>query len=433
MATTQSTDSEITRLNEKIKKYEETIKKLHGINEINKNKYTEEINQLKENLSKKEQENNSLSDKIRSLERKNEDIYKNVTSGNISDLNEIKKQFDKDKTIMTELLKTYKNTIDEKTETISNLMKDINLIKSDLEEERKNNESLLAVNNAKYDSKSLEMQFYKISTENSSLRTKTINYEEKIDKLNETNEKLKSQQLDSEKLYMDSLSLLKKELEFKNNSYKTLLKDYQSTLQILTHSEEDLEKAKSFNLKYEKENLILERKIKSLENDLIDVKAENQGLLTRLKGNESEIEINRKKLKEIESKLTEHKLSKQVFEVTYIYLRMPLEGRITFQKEGDQYSVLIHNRTATRKYSFLDLDIFRNPNENNKIIVKFVKENNQEEYFCNDLQRFFEYYEEYKRKAIESSDFSSRNKVEKTNSEKKRVRVEKQLQDIFDI
>jgi hypothetical protein len=431
--TNSQPESEISKLIEKIKKYEETIKKLHGINELNKNKYTEEINLHKENLNKKEQENNILSEKIKNLERRNEDIYKNVTSGNISDLNEIKKQYEKDKDIMTEIMKKYKGCIDEKTEALSNLLKENNLLKSELEEEIKKNENLLALNNSKYDSKTLEIQFYKISTENSSLRKKIINYEEKIERLNESNEKFKTQKSESEKLYTDSLSLLKKELEFKNNSYNTLLKDYHNTIQILTHSEEDLEKNKTFNIKYEKEILILEKKIKNLENELINYKADNQGLITRIKGNESELEINRKKIKDIESKLSEHKLSKQVFEVTYIYLRMPLEGRITFQKEGEQYSVLIHNRTATRKYSLLDLDIFRDPNENNKIIVKFIKENNQEEYFCNDLQRFFEYFEEFKKKAIESSDYSSRKKVDITNSEKKRVRVEKQLQDIFDI
>lgn len=431
--TNSQPESEISKLIEKIKKYEETIKKLHGINELNKNKYTEEISLLKENLNKKEQENNILSEKIKNLERRNEDIYKNVTSGNISDLNEIKKQYEKDKDIMTEIMKKYKGCIDEKTEALSNLLKENNLLKSELEEEIKKNENLLALNNSKYDSKTLEIQFYKVSTENSSLRKKIINYEEKIERLNESNEKFKTQKSESEKLYTDSLSLLKKELEFKNNSYNTLLKDYHNTIQILTHSEEDLEKNKTFNIKYEKEILVLEKKIKNLENELINYKADNQGLITRIKGNESELEINRKKIKDIESKLSEHKLSKQVFEVTYIYLRMPLEGRITFQKEGEQYSVLIHNRTATRKYSLLDLDIFRDPNENNKIIVKFIKENNQEEYFCNDLQRFFEYFEEFKKKAIESSDYTSRKKVDITNSEKKRVRVEKQLQDIFDI
>ena len=91
MTASQPADSEIAKLTDKIKKYEETIKKLHGINEINKNKYQEENNILKENLAKKEQENLSLVDKMKSLERRNEDIYKNVTSGNMSDINEIKK------------------------------------------------------------------------------------------------------------------------------------------------------------------------------------------------------------------------------------------------------------------------------------------------------------------------------------------------------
>jgi hypothetical protein len=426
-------ESEVSKLNEKIKSYGETIKKLHGINELNKNKFIEETNLLKEQFTKKEEDCKALIDKVKSLERKNEDIYKNVTSGNISDFNEIKKQFEKEKTILNELIKTYKTGLDEKSDSLVKITEELNLSRIDLEDEKKKNEILVNINNSKFDPKSQELQFYKISTENSSLKSKLLNSDEKIEKLNETIEKLIKDKTESEKFNKISLDLLKKDFDIKNSSYNTLLKDYQNTNQILTHTQDDLEKAKYFNIKYEKDNLTLEKKLKSLDNEVIDIKSENQGLITRLKGNEIEIEMNRKKVKEYESKLAEYKLSKQSFEVTYIYLRMPIEGRITFQKEGDQYSVQIHNRTATRKYSFLDLDILRDPNENNKIIVKFIKESSQEEYFCNDFSKLLEYYEEYKKKAIEMTDFSARIKNDKTNSEKKKMRVEKQLQDIFDI
>jgi hypothetical protein len=58
---------------------------------------------------------------------------------------------------------------------------------------------------------------------------------------------------------------------------------------------------------------------------------------------------------------------------------MALEGRITFQREADQYYIMIHNRTATRRYTFLELEFVKDNSERNKFIIKFLKENNQEE------------------------------------------------------
>jgi hypothetical protein len=424
---------EITKLNEKIKNYGETIKKLHGINEINKTKFNEELNQIKDQLAKKEEECRSMSEKVKSLEKKNEDIYKNVTSGNISDINEIRKSFEKEKIIQAELIKTYKTALNEKSESLQSLQAETQLMRLELDEEKKKNDNLLLMNSSKYDFKSQEMQFFKVSTENSSLKTKLLIAEDKIEKLNDSLDKTISQKNEIEKLSNDSFLLIKKELEIKNSSYVKLLKDYQNSLSMLTSAQTDYEKAKYFNSKYEKDNLTLEKKLNSLENEIIDLKSEKQGLLTRIKGNESELETNRKKVQEYENKLAEYKLSKQVFEVTYIYLRMALEGRITFQREADQYYIMIHNRTATRRYTFLELEFVRDNSERNKFIIKFLKENNQEEYFCNDLARLIEYYEEYKKKIVETSDFSNKNKVDISNSEKKKMRVEKQLQDMFDI
>lgn len=433
MSVSTSETTELTKLNEKIKKYEETIKKLHSIGESNKNKLTEENTNLKERLFKKEEECKTLTEKIKSLERKNEDIYKNVTTVNISDINEIKKQFEKEKIILNELLKTYKNSNDEKLDSLAKLNEELSLAKAELNEEKTKNDTLTSLNNAKYDSKSIEIQFYKISTENSSIRSKLINLEEKVKKLTEMLEMSKNDKITMENNLNISLELVKNELNIKNVSYNTLISDYLNTNTVLSHTQEDLDKAKYFNNKYENDNINLEIKLKSIQSELIDFKSENEGLKSRIKGNEIELDTNRKKIKELESKLAEYKLSKQVFEVTYIYLRMPIEGRITFQKEGEQYSVQIHNRTSTRKYSFIDLEITKDPIENNKIIIKFLKENNQEEYFCNEFAKLLEYYEEYKKKAIEVTDFSVKNKNDKTNSEKKKMRVEKQLQDIFDI
>jgi len=424
---------EIKNLKDQLLLYGENIKKLDLIIKKNNSKFLEESNNLKEQLNKKEEEIKNYQEKIKSLERKNEEIYKNVTSGNLSDLNEIKRQFEKEKIILTELNKTYKQGLDEKTEIIVRLQEENQNLRNENEDERKKSENLTNIVNSKYDQKSMEIEFHKTSTQNSKLKTKLISAEEKIEKLNEIIENLKSEKTENEKLYKDNLEILRNQFNFKSSSYTTLLSDYSNINSILSHTQDDLEKAKFFNLKYEKENLILEKKNRELENQVINLKAEVTGLQTRIKGNELEMESNRKKVKEYENKLNEYKLSKQVFEVTYIYLRMPLEGRITFQKEGENYVVMIHNRTATRKYSFLELDISRDANENNKIIIKFMKENSQEEYFCNDLNRLIEYYEEYKKKAIESTDFSTVKKTDKTKSEIKRTNVQKQLQNMFDM
>ncbi len=157
---------EIAKLNDKIKSYGETIKKLHGINEINKSKLQEEINTLKEQLEKKEDECKNLTEKIKASERKNEDIYKNVTSGNISDFNEIKKQFDKEKMILNELIKTYKTGLDEKTEMVIKVQEELIEVRNDYEEEKSKYETLMNFNNTKYDYKSQDIQLHKISTEN---------------------------------------------------------------------------------------------------------------------------------------------------------------------------------------------------------------------------------------------------------------------------
>lgn len=431
--TANNESDEIRKLQEKVKSYGDAIKKLHGINEMNKNKYAEEVNELKEQLEKKEEECKGYIEKIKAMERRNEEVYKNVTSGNISDLNEIKKQFDRDRQLLNELIKTYKHGLDEKSEIIAKNQEEINCLKNELDEERKKNESLGNIINDKFDSKSSEIQFFKISTENSALKTKLINAEEKIEKLIERVEKLKNERNDIDLTTNTSLDLMKKELSFKSESYSKLLKDYQSSNQILTHCQDDFEKAKYFNEKYEKENMLLEKKVFKLDNEVTDLRAENQGLTTRLKGNEIELESNRAKIKEYESQLAEYKFSKQVFDVTYIYLRMSIEGKIIFQKEGDQYSIAIANRTNTRRYSFLDVDIVRDIQDSNKIYVKFIKENNQEEYYCNEAQKLIEYYNEYKRRAIEVTDFSSSNiRTDKTKVESKKKNVEKELQGIFD-
>ena len=123
ISTNPNPEQEIKNLKDQLFLYGENIKKLDAIIKKNNLKFMEESNNLKEQLNKKDEEIKNYQEKIKSLERKNEEIYKNVTSGNLSDLNEIKRQFEKEKIILTELNKTYKHGLDEKTETIIKLQR----------------------------------------------------------------------------------------------------------------------------------------------------------------------------------------------------------------------------------------------------------------------------------------------------------------------
>ena len=423
-----SNAEDLNQLNEKLKNYADTIRKLHAI----KNKLSEDIAATKEQLAKKEEECKNYIENIKSLEKKTDEVYKNVTSGNLLEFNEIKKQFDKEKMLLNELIKTYRNELDEKAETINEKQEEINTLKSCLDEERKNVQNLNNILNAKYDVKSQEIQFFKISTENSHLKSKLINLEEKHERLSDQFQNLKNEKVENEKLFKLSIDTLKTELNLKNSSYNILLKDYQSTCQTLNRITDELEKARYFNSKYEKESLAIDKKLRELDNQTIELRSENQGLQVRIKGNEIELEANRQKIKEHEAKIEEFKLSKQVFEVNYIYLKVYMKAQLTFQKEENNFFIYIANRMATRKFTFMDLDILVDQQDNTKIIVKFVRDNTQEEYFTNETQKLLNSYDEYRKRAIEVTDFTTK-KTEKTNTEKKKKNVEKELNNIFDI
>jgi len=423
-----SNAEDLNGLNEKLKNYADTIRKLHAI----KNKLTEDVTGLKDQLTKKEEECKNYIENIKSLEKKTDEVYKNVTSGNLLEFNEIKKQFDKEKILLNELIKTYKNELDEKSDTITQQQEEINLMKNQIEEERKNVQILNNILNAKFDAKSQEIQFFKISTENSHLKSKIINLEEKYEKLSDFNSSLKMDKSENEKLFKLSTDTLKTELNLKNNSYNTLLKDYQKTCHLLNRITEDLEKSKYFNTKYEKEGLGIDKKLRELDMQNIDLKSENQGLIANIKGNEIELDSKRQKLREFEAKIEEYKLSKQVFDVSYIYLKVYMKAQITFQKEDGNYFVYVANRLATRKFTFLDLDLSVDPQENTKLILKFMRDNTQEEYFTNEIQKLLTSYEEYRKRAIEVTDFSFK-PGDKSNTAKKKKNVEKELNNIFDI
>jgi chromosome segregation ATPase len=404
---------------QKVKEYQDAIEKKDKqmkllIQRIKSMESTEtDYRNLKESFNKKEEECRNLQEKIKFLEKKTEDVYKNVSSAqNISDVSELRKQFENNAMVLNNLIDTYKQNINEKNDNIQNLSKELSQIQGQLEEEKKKNESLSQVNLVKYDPKSQEMQQIKISSENSSLKQRLINSEEKVERLQTELQNLKQDQIEKEKQNKINYDLVKSELSHKSKSYTQLLKDFQTTNQSLNHICEDLEKSKYFAEKYEKESQIQEKKYFKLENELFEIKSENMNLKSQIKGNEIELESLRKRVKELESKFNEAKLSKQIFPVNYFYMRMQIQGHIIFQKEGDKkYVLYIENRVATRSFSFLDAEIRKDQTDPTKIFVKLIKENAEEEYFTNESNKLVECYENFKKKAIENADFSTTSTV----------------------
>jgi hypothetical protein len=419
------TDSDLsTKLVEK----ENQIKKLALMVKSDR----EKISQLTDIKNKQEEEIKQYIEKIKNLERKTDDVYKNVTTGNISDINEIKCQFEKEKLILNELLKTLKNNIDEKNDSLQESRKEINDLRLLMEEERKKNEMFLNINLSKFDSKSIEVQFYKISTENSTLRSKLANAEERIEKILEQNEKMKTERHELERTNKHNYDLLSHELSVKNNSYKVILKDYQGATKSLQVTLDDLGKARYFNKKYEEDISALERKVKTIEKELIELKAENEGMRLRMRGNESELENTKRKLKEYENKFNEIRLGKQVFDVTYYYLNsLPLVGKLIMVKEGEAFFFIVENKSSSKKVSFLDVDIRRDIKDSHKIYIKYIKDNSEEEYYSNEINKIFESFDDFRKKSIElSTEIEMRNKKESKENERK---VNAKLKDIFKI
>jgi chromosome segregation ATPase len=404
-------------LTAKLAEKEKQAQKLARIIQANQ----EKIKQFTEINLKKDEEIKQYIEKIKTLERRTDDAYKNVTTGNISDINEIKTQFDKEKLVLLELIRTLKNNIDEKNEQIQKSREESNELRLLIEEERKKFDSIMSINLSKFDAKSSEVQYYKISTEISSLRTKLTNAEEKLEKQLEQNEKLKRELLENDKNAKRNQEHVSSELNAKNTSYKTLLKDYHNTVKSLQICLDDLSKSKYFNKKYEDDIALFEKKLRNIDHDLIELRGENEGLKLRLKSNESELETNRKKIKDYEAKLNEIRLSKQVFDVTYYYMNsLPIVGKFIMQKEGDAYIFIIENRTSSRKFSFLDIDIRRDVKDSTKLYVKFIKENHEEEYYSNEIGKILEYYEDFRKRTIElSTEIEARTRKESKENEKK--------------
>ncbi len=276
--------------------------------------------------------------------------------------------------------------------------------------------------------KSSDVEIYKLMTENSALKTKLINLEENLDKKGDTIEKLTEELNNSIKNFSDANDNLKIELNLKEKSYSSLIKDYHNTASILNNLQVELEKNKFLSNKLE--NDLEEMKLKNsiLDKENMDLKANNENIQTKLKGKDCEVDILAKKLKETELKALDYKLSKQIFNVRYNYLKMQLDGSLIMKKEDNNYYFVIENKASTRTFNFLEVDLRGDFNDQNKIYIRFLRDNKEEEYFYQDVNKIMDYFEDFRRKAIEVSSMYLDNKSNISNNpqEQKRKVVAKE-------
>jgi len=202
--------------------------------------------------------------------------------------------------------------------------------------------------------------------------------------------------------------LIKSELKHKNTAYKNLLKDYQNTFQSLIQAQEQLEKSQFMMKKYENDNFSYIKNSRKIEHDNNELKTTINGLTLKQKSLDYELQTTRQKIRDIEKKQDEDKLSRQEFGVTYEYMKMQFAGKFIFIKEDESNFVfIIENKTNSRRFSFLDCELEKLSFSGN-FLVKFIKEKKQEEYICDNVTKLIDAFNEFRRRAIEIHDFSSR-------------------------
>jgi len=270
-------------------------------------------------------------------------------------------------------------------------------------------------------------------SENSALKTKQINLEENFENKKEYVKKLKEEIKNLNKNSSDELDDLKIELNLKEKSYMNLIKDYHNTTEILFNIECDLEQKKFLLKKTEDDLEQIKFNMNKIEKEKFELKNDYEKVKVQLKGKECEVDILVKKLKDTEMKALDFKLSKQIFNVKYNYLSMVIDGCIIMEKEDGSYYFIIENKTATRTFSFFEIDIRPDSEDESKFYVKFLKENIEEEYYIEDVNKFMEYFEDFRRKAIEITGARSFNGSENlVNEEKKKVIVKNKMRNLLE-
>ena len=372
-------------------------------------------------IEEKDNEINRLKDMNKSTEKKPEEIYKLSQKVNISDIQELKHQFDVEKLSLTELINTLKNDICKKNELIEKLNKELDISRNNLELERKLNIKYFEINSPllKLNTDKIRVDYHRISCENVSIKVKLYNLEEKFDLITKDNELLLKEKENMEKNLQEKNNFYQNILSKMKNSYDKLVKNLTKISNNYHESTKKIMELSKFKINKEKEIKELNITNTVLEKENMTLKSENEAMRKRIQTNEYQINSLKNEIKDLEKTIAENKFSKRVFFVSYTYLSVPMNGNITIEKDSNgEYVFIIENRTSTRRVSFLDVDVTIDPNYKNKIIVNLLKAKIKEEYTTSEAKILVDTFNEFKKKVIELTDIGSETKSLHETNEK---------------
>ena len=386
-------------------------------------------------IEEKDNEINRLKDMNKSTEKKPEEIYKLSQKVNISDIQELKHQFDVEKLSLTELINTLKNDICKKNELIEKLNKELDISRNNLELERKLNIKYFEINSPllKLNTDKIRVDYHRISCENVSIKVKLYNLEEKFDLITKDNELLLKEKENIEKNLQEKNNFYQNILSKMKNSYDKLVKNLTKISNNYHESTKKIMELSKFKINKEKEIKELNITNTVLEKENMTLKSENEAMRKRIQTNEYQINSLKNEIKDLEKTIAENKFSKKVFFVSYTYLSVPMNGNITIEKDvNGNFYFIIENRTSTRKLSFLDVDVTIDPNYKNKIIVNLLKAKIKEEYTTSEAKILVDTFNEFKKKVIELTDIGSETKsLHETNE--KINKAQQKLNNFFNI
>lgn len=386
-------------------------------------------------IEEKDNEINRLKDMNKSTEKKPEEIYKLSQKVNISDIQELKHQFDVEKLSLTELINTLKNDICKKNELIEKLNKELDISRNNLELERKLNIKYFEINSPllKLNTDKIRVDYHRISCENVSIKVKLYNLEEKFDLITKDNELLLKEKEKMEKNLQEKNNFYQNILSKMKNSYDKLVKNLTKISNNYHESTKKIMELSKFKINKEKEIKELNITNTVLEKENMTLKSENEAMRKRIQTNEYQINSLKNEIKDLEKTIAENKFSKKVFFVSYTYLSVPMNGNITIEKDvNGNFYFIIENRTSTRKLSFLDVDVTIDPNYKNKIIVNLLKAKIKEEYTTSEAKILVDTFNEFKKKVIELTDIGSETKsLHETNE--KINKAQQKLNNFFNI
>ena len=386
-------------------------------------------------IEEKDNEINRLKDMNKSTEKKPEEIYKLSQKVNISNIQELKHQFDVEKLSLTELINTLKNDICKKNELIEKLNKELDISRNNLELERKLNIKYFEINSPllKLNTDKIRVDYHRISCENVSIKVKLYNLEEKFDLITKDNELLLKEKENMEKNLQEKNNFYQNILSKMKNSYDKLVKNLTKISNNYHESTKKIMELSKFKINKEKEIKELNITNTVLEKENMTLKSENEAMRKRIQTNEYQINSLKNEIKDLEKTIAENKFSKKVFFVSYTYLSVPMNGNITIEKDvNGNFYFIIENRTSTRKLSFLDVDVTIDPNYKNKIIVNLLKAKIKEEYTTSEAKILVDTFNEFKKKVIELTDIGSETKsLHETNE--KINKAQQKLNNFFNI